>query len=936
VGTTVLVDGYSLAFRAWYALEGAAMANAAGQETGAVFGFVSMMTRLLADHRPDGLAVAFDLPGPTFRDEIYAAYKAGRTAAPEPLVEQFGLIRSFVEALGVPVAEAPGFEADDVIATLATRLADAGEDVIVVTGDRDAFQLVADPHVRVLYNRRGVSDYALYDEAGIVERTGVAPRDYPFYAALRGDPSDHLAGVPGVGEKTAARLVAAYHDVDGLYAQLDSLSPKLRASLAEHEGIVRRNLELIPLVRDVETGWRLEELRFSPPADRAKLEGLFALLDLRGPASRLFAALDQLDASRGAGGGSEPGQARLGGASGVVPPSPRRDDAAGAGVVRAGEPVELLEEPASARSFLGRAGPFRLVVVDLDWSDAPGRSVPSSVGVRLVPSAPDAPQHVGFLAGHLLGVATVRDAFGAACCPSGSDPAKEGRLVGHRVQALLRVLLEAGTDAGAPVMDTAVAAYVLDAGQGQATLEELAARRSLELPRWATAEAPPATAAEPPKLAGGPPATSERTAAIVELAATLEAALISDEVWSLYDEIERPLERVLARMEVAGVAVDVDRLAAINTDLTHEADRLEALIWDYAGEQFNVNSTPQLRRVLFERLGLAPGRRTKTGSSTDAQTLERLRAQHPIVDALLSYRQVEKLRSTYGEGLIAEVAEDGRIHASFNQTVARTGRLSSDRPNLHNIPVRTEEGRRFREAFVAPPGSVLLVADYDQIELRVIAHLSGDPGLLEAFETDTDVHTRTASRVFGVKADAVTPELRSRAKMISYGLAYGMEAYGLAQRLGISMAEATAVLEQYFRAFPAVRAYMERSVAEARERGYTATEFGRRRYLPELNAANPRLRQAAERQAMNAGIQGLAADIFKVALVRLDAAFERGRYQSRIVLQVHDEVLVEVPQDELDTVSSLVEQVLCGAFPLRAPLRVHLAAGPSWAAAKER
>jgi DNA polymerase-1 len=425
-----------------------------------------------------------------------------------------------------------------------------------------------------------------------------------------------------------------------------------------------------------------------------------------------------------------------------------------------------------------------------------------------------------------------------------------------------------------------------------------------------------------------------RAATIAELAPRLQAVLATTGAEQLYADVERPLVRVLARMELRGIGVDVQRLRGINDLLTKETLELEEQIQELAGVEFKVNSTPQLRTILFDKLGLAPSRKTKTGFSTDATALEKLRGQHDIIEALLRYREVEKLRSTYGEGLLAEVAPDGRIHASFNQTVARTGRLSSDQPNLHNIPVRTEEGRGIRAAFVPAKDHELLVADYNQIELRVIAHLADDPGLVEAFTAGTDIHNATAARVFGVAPEDVTIAQRSKAKMISYGLAYGMEAYGLSQRLAIAVDEAQAILAQYFVAFPAVRAYMDRTVAKSRLRGYTETLYGRRRYLPDLDAPNYRVRMAAERQAMNAGIQGLAADIFKVALVRLDAALEAGGLASRIVLQVHDEVLVEVPFDERAAVGELTGKVMRGACELRVPLEVHLSWGPSWADAK--
>jgi DNA polymerase-1 len=402
----------------------------------------------------------------------------------------------------------------------------------------------------------------------------------------------------------------------------------------------------------------------------------------------------------------------------------------------------------------------------------------------------------------------------------------------------------------------------------------------------------------------------------------------------LHDDIEVPLVRVLAKMEVCGVAVDEVALVALRDRLVADCDRLRAAIVEDAGEDFNVNSTKQLREVLFDKLGLEPQKKTKTGFSTDASTLEKLVGQHPIIEHLLEYREVEKLRSTYGEGLLAEVRDDGRIHATFNQTVARTGRLSSDAPNLHNIPVRSEMGRTFREVFVAPQGTELVVADYNQIELRCIAHLAKDPGLIGAFEAGDDIHRTTAARIFHVDAADVNHEQRSRAKMVSYGLAYGMEAFGLAQRLSISVEEATEILDSYFEAFPSVHEYMDRTVEQARERGYTETLFGRRRRIPELSSSNYRVRQAGERQAMNAGIQGLAADIFKVALVNLDRALESSSVGALLILQVHDEVVLESPPEHREEISALTIETMSSAFDLAVPLIVDLATGPTWAAAK--
>jgi DNA polymerase-1 len=479
-----------------------------------------------------------------------------------------------------------------------------------------------------------------------------------------------------------------------------------------------------------------------------------------------------------------------------------------------------------------------------------------------------------------------------------------------------------------------IAAYLIDPAESRYELDDL-------VRRFADATLPVDDSAPTGQLDldGGDPGADAQTAArralgVAALVVPLTEALESRGLDQLNREIEVPLIRVLARMEILGVGVDVDELRRLNAELTSRCDELRVLICADAGEEFNVNSTVKLREILFERLGLTPQKKTKTGFSTDAASLEKLRGQHPIIEHLLSYREVEKLRSTYGEGLLAEVAPDGRIHATFNQTVARTGRLSSDAPNLHNIPVRSELGRTFRRAFVPADGYTLLIADYNQIELRCIAHLAEDPGLIAAFESGQDIHNATAARVFDVNPGAVTLEQRSKAKMVSYGLAYGMEAYGLAQRLGVGVGEAQQILDAYFEAFPAVHAYMDRTVAEARERGYTETLFGRRRQIPELASSNFRIRQAGERQAMNAGIQGLAADIFKVALVRLDQLLEQSGGESRLILQVHDEVICEVPPADLDSVTALVLEAMSGAFDLRVPLEVNLSSGDSWAAAK--
>ncbi|MBW3668691.1 MAG: DNA polymerase I [Actinobacteria bacterium] len=870
----LLLDGNSLAYRAFFALP-TDMATASGQVTNAVFGFTSMLINLLKDHRPDGIAVAFDRPEPTFRHEMVADYKAGRAEAPDILRQQMGLVRQVVEALRIPLLEKAGVEADDIIATLATEARDRGDDVIVVTGDRDAYQLVEDPHVKVLYNRRGVSDYVLYDEAGIKERTGVTPTIYPQYAALRGDPSDNLPGVPGVGEKTAAKLLNDYGDLDGIFANVDKCTPKLRENLTAAEERVRLNAKATPLLRDVEIDCDLDQLKMGG-WDAEEVRTLFNFLEFRSLWDRLLEAV-----------GSAP--------------------VAGAEPMPEAEPFEVdIRRGAAAAADLAE-GP---VGVAPCWQGVEGRSPLAGVA----------------LSDGVLAVWVPVEELTAALF--------ERPIHAHQAKELLRGLRRAhGIDVRTLDVDTAIAAYLVDPAETQYLLEELCIRYAqLEV---RSPDAPPpgqldldGTASDLAEEAG------RRAAAVARLVPPLTAALEARGLRSLYDDIERPLVRVLARMEDVGVRVDAEYLRTLVAQLTEEAGALDAEIQELAGHPFVVNSTKQLRTVLYDELGLQPQKKTKTGFSTDAATLEKLKGTHPIVDKLLRYREVEKLRSTYGESLLAEVADDGRIHATFQQTVARTGRLSSDRPNLHNIPIRTEEGRQFRRAFIPDDGWELLVADYNQIELRVIAHLAEDPGLIEAFTSKSDIHNATAARVFAVDPSEVTLAQRSKAKMVSYGLAYGMESYGLAQRLGIPVDEAAEILNAYFAAFPNVKAYMERTVQEARKKGYTETLFGRRRLIPELSSSNFRVRQAGERQAMNAGIQGLAADIFKVALVRLDAALEDAGLRSRLILQVHDEVILEVPPDERDQAAALTLDAMQGACRLCVDLEVNLAWGTSWAEAK--
>lgn len=894
--TLMLIDGNSLTYRAFHALP-PDLATASGQVTNAVFGFTSMLINLVRDHQPDGIAVTFDLPQPTFRHLKTETYKANRDKTPDTLIEQMGIVRQLVETLKLPLVDLPGYEADDVIATLATQAALKSIDVLIVTGDRDSYQLVEDPFIKVVYNKRGVSDYALYDEAGILERTGVKPSDYVQYAALRGDKSDNLPGVPGVGEKTAAKLINKYGGIDGIYAHTDEQTPKLRENLIDNEAQARLNVEMMELVRDAPVGVDVDALMDPEPYDVGETKKLFDFLEFH-------TLYDRLEATFAIGSNYE-GSAATGALSSahaeLTSTVVEMDDAKWAEVFATGHPAAL------AAGFDGDVLTGLAVVVDVDagsvgWAPFPDLPTPVAemLAARVDLSVDDGPR--GFWT--------------------------------HDAKPLLRALISGATVGQTLMADTSLAAYLLDPGGRTYPLDDLLVERTgFRLP---AADGPPAG-----QLDFGDSAVSpvERAAlealAIAHVAPTLIQQMVDEEVIDLFVNVEVPLVRVLARMEHAGIGIDRSELETLNRDMTAEADMLSKQIQEDAGRKFNVNSTKVLREVLFEDLALTPGKKNKTGYSTDQATLEKLSGEHPIIDHLLRYREVEKLRSTYGIGLLAECDSDDRIRATFNQTVARTGRLSSENPNLHNIPVRTEMGRSFRKAFVPAPGTEFLVADYNQVELRCIAHLAEDPGLIEAFTSGTDVHAAVASRVFGVEVDEVTYEQRSKAKMVSYGLAYGMEAYGLGQRLGIKTSEAAMILDAYFEGFPAVRAYMDATVTEARNKGYTETLFGRRRMIPELRSDRTNIRLAGERQAMNAGIQGLAADIFKVALVRLDTALDEAALESRVVLQVHDEVILEVPPQEKDQARQLVIDALSHAFDLAVPLEINMSFGATWADAKD-
>ena len=848
-----------------------------------------MLLNLVRDQKPKGVVVAFDRPEPTFRHEMLPEYKAQREPTPDLLIQQFGLVREVLEALNVPAVDAVGFEADDVLATIATQVADSGDEAIIVTGDRDIYQMVRDPFIKVLYNRRGVSDYALYDEAGIIDRTGVSSDLYPQYAALRGDPSDNLPGIPGVGEKTAAKLINAYGGLDGIFEHAEDQTPKLQQNLVEFEERARQNFDAMVLRTDVPID--LDPRTFNwGEVDVAKAQRLFDLLEF----NSLYERLSEL----------------LGG---LLPTLESEG-----GVLEA-ELVQI----ASASEFASHLDSLLTTKepLSLGWSTDNDGSL-SALAVVLNAETAEVMAIEGGVLEEPAALAALQRVL-----------AEGGGFDTHHAKEFGRGLRRLGLHAEGLQTDTAIAAYLIDPTGGRYVLDDL-------LRKYCRSELTRNESAEAGQLELGVGSedllidAARDALAVNRLVPVLLTILQDRSMFWLYDEVERPLISVLSRMEDVGIGVDVPELTRMRDYLVDEVSRLEGAIQQLAGREFNVNSTKQLREVLFDELGLTPQKKTKTGYSTDAASLEKIRDQHEVVDLLLDYREVEKLRSTYGQGLLDVVEDDGRIRATFNQTVARTGRLSSEDPNLHNIPVRTALGREFRKAFVPRDGYELLVADYNQIELRVIAHLTDDPGLVHAFESGEDIHNATAASVFGVKPDKVNTEQRSRAKMVSYGLAYGMEAYGLGQRLGISTGEASEILEAYFLAFPSVKSFMDEIVEKTKVTGYTETLFGRRRPIPDLNSPNFRVRQAAERQAMNAPIQGLAADIFKIALVEIDHALTEMKAQSALVLQVHDEVILELHPDEIPEIRELTVTKMSEAAELRVPLEVHVALGPTWAEAK--
>ncbi|MGD1218045.1 DNA polymerase I [Streptomyces krungchingensis] len=886
----MLMDGHSLAYRAFFALPAENFTTATGQPTNAIYGFASMLANTLRDEAPTHFAVAFDVSRKTWRSEEFTEYKANRSKTPDEFKGQVELIGELLDAMHVQRFAVEGFEADDIIATLATQAEAEGFEVLIVTGDRDSFQLVSE-HTTVLYPTKGVSELTRFTPEKVVEKYGLTPAQYPDFAALRGDPSDNLPGIPGVGEKTAAKWINQFGSFADLVERVDEVKGKAGQNLRDHLEAVKLNRRLTEMVKDVGLSRTVPDLERAA-YDRKAVAMVLDTLEIRNPSLReRLLAVDP---------GSDEAEAAQPVAEGVEVDGT---------VLGAGELKPWLTEHGTA-------------VLGVATVDSWGLGTGSVAEVALA---------AGAGAAAWFDPSQLDEADENAFATWLADPAKPKIM--HNAKGAMRVFAEHGWSIEGVSMDTALAAYLVKPGRRSFALDAL----SLE---YLGRELGPAAAADG-QLAFGTDDRAEADAlmaqarTILDLGETFVGKLEEVGATDLLRDMELPTSALLARMERFGIAADRAHLEAMEQMFAGAVQQAVKEAHAAAGHEFNLGSPKQLQEVLFGELALPKTKKTKTGYTTDADALAWLATQTdnelPVI--MLRHREQAKLRSTV-EGLIKTVAADGRIHTTFNQTVAATGRLSSTDPNLQNIPVRTDEGRAIRRGFVVGEGfESLMTADYSQIELRVMAHLSEDEGLLEAFTSGEDLHTTVASQVFSVERSAVDAEMRRKIKAMSYGLAYGLSAFGLSQQLNIEAGEARALMDTYFERFGGVRDYLRRVVDEARATGYTATLFGRRRYLPDLNSDNRQRREAAERMALNAPIQGTAADIVKIAMLNVDRALREADLKSRMLLQVHDEIVLEVAAGERERTEELLRREMASAVQLRAPLDVSVGTGTDWESA---
>jgi DNA polymerase-1 len=885
----LLLDGHSLAYRAFFALPVENFSTTTGQPTNAVYGFTAMLINVLRDESPTHVAVAFDVGRHTFRTEAFADYKANRKETPTDFRGQVELIREVLAALTVPTIQAEGYEADDVIATLAVQAEADGMEVLIVTGDRDALQLV-DDQVTVLMTRRGISDMTRFTPQEVQDKYGLTPVQYPDFAALRGDPSDNLPSIPGVGEKTAAKLVREFGSLDALVDRVDEVAGKAGDALREHLASVLQNRRLTELRRDVPLDRGPADLGLGQ-WDRDALNELFDTLQFRVLRERLYSTFTVAEPETADQGFELDGR-----------------------VIAPGDLTGWLDEHARATSEV------YAVAMAGTW----GRGTGALTGLAI--AAPDGtaayvdPEQV-----------TAEDETALAGWLS--DPAMPK--AAHDVKGPMLALIERGWPIAGVVTDTALAAYIALPGQRSFDLGDLAVRY-LHRELRAETDTSGQLSLDGSLEADAAQALMVRARAVLDLAEALRLVLEERAGTRLLTELELPLTALLADMERTGIAADIEWLAELEARFAGEVKRAAEHAYATIGHEVNLGSPKQLQQVLFEELGLPKTKKIKTGYTTDADALQELyvKTEHPFLEHLLRHRDVSRLK-TVVDSLIPMVDDHDRVHTTYNQLVAATGRLSSTDPNLQNIPIRTIEGREVRKAFVVGPGfESLLTADYSQIEMRIMAHLSNDAGLIEAFTSGEDLHTFVAATAFGIPVESVEPEQRRRIKAMSYGLAYGLSAYGLAAQLGISTEEAREQMDAYFARFGGVRDYLSGVVAAARRDGYTETILGRRRYLPDLTSDNGQRRQMAERMALNAPIQGSAADIIKVAMLQVDRALRAESLASRLLLQVHDELVLEVADGEREAVESLVRREMGSAYSLgTVPLDVSIGVGTSWDAA---
>lgn len=886
----LLIDGHSMAYRAFYALPKENFQTATGQHTNAVYGFTSMLINLLRDEQPTHLAVAFDVSRQTFRSETYAEYKANRSATPDEFRGQVSLIQDVLGALNIPVLSKESYEADDVIATLTTQATAAGYRVSICTGDRDALQLVTDS-VTVLYPTRGVSELTRFTPEAVKEKYGVTPEQYPDFAALRGDPSDNLPKIPGVGEKTVTKWMQQFGSLAELVDRVDEVKGKAGAALREHLSSVLLNRQLTELVKDVPLDLGPDDLEVQP-WNRDEVHRIFDGLEFRVLRDRLFSTLSSAEPEADAG-----------------------FEVSG-GVVQPGELSSWLDEHARNGNRVGLAFTGQ-------W--ARGRGDLSGIALATADGA-----------AAFVDVTELTQEDEQVLAEWLADP--NAPKAAHDVKGPLHAVRDRGWSLAGLTSDTALAAYLVRPGQRTFNLPDLVVRYlQRELRLDSDSQDGQLSLLEDEAEASRKAAEAElvKARAVAELADALDAELERIDSRQLLTDLELPLLFVLSEMEAAGIAVDAERLDELGARFAARVKQAEQDAFAVIGKEINLGSPKQLQVVLFDELGMPKTKRTKTGYTTDAEALQTLyeKTEHPFLQHLLEHRDAARLKTTV-DGLVKSISPDGRIHTTLNQTITATGRLSSTDPNLQNIPIRTEEGRRIREVFVVGEGyAELMTADYSQIEMRLMAHLSGDEGLIEAFRSGEDLHNYVASKAFGVPIDEVSPQLRRRVKAMSYGLAYGLSAYGLAQQLRISTEEAREQMDAYFARFGRVRDYLHEVVERARKDGYTSTILGRRRYLPDLLSDSRQRREMAERMALNAPIQGSAADIIKVAMLGVRKALRENGLRSRMLLQVHDELIVEVADGERAAVEQLIREQMGSAYELDVPLDVSVGYGRSWDAA---